>query len=430
MDPLPAFLLSMILASIIIPRLGPFLSLVICSLLFGSLAGMGPELLGYISSGLARMFSSLALVILGGAVLAEYLRKTGSLERIVSDLSRLAKRRLLVSGAAGYLISIPVMCSITAFMILEPVVRGLARSPSGLTHIDERRALFLTAICSAISFNLIYPSPVMITLSSGLDASPSSLLLRAVPISLAIFVFSCLLMLHIPLQPGEALPNNGQVETAIAREQADTTRVSRLRAWSPLLLPVLLMLAGALIELEGGGDRAHLRMAAAVLSDPGLALLLGAMLGLAWQRDRAQELIHIASRRAGVILLDLCGAGAFGYVVSRSDLPAELFRQGQILPVLLLPFLLAAALQLAQGSRVVTAALAAQLLSGYPLPAETLALLIAAGAFMLSYVTDPFFWLVKNATASSLRETATAYTLPLSLIGLFVFVLAAVDWAL
>jgi len=190
------------------------------------------------------------------------------------------------------------------------------------------------------------------------------------------------------------------------------------------------MLAGALIELDGGGDTAHLRMTAAVLSDPGLALLLGAMLGLAWQRDRAQELIHIASRRAGVILLDLCGAGAFGYVVSRSDLPAELFRQGQILPVLLLPFLLAAALQLAQGSRVVTAALAAQLLSGYPLPAETLALLIAAGAFMLSYVTDPFFWLVKNATASSLRETATAYTLPLSLIGLFVFVLAAVDWAL
>ncbi|HOV81396.1 MAG TPA: hypothetical protein PLQ01_01825 [Methanothrix sp.] len=429
MDPLPAFLLSMILASIIIPRLGPFLSLVICSILFGSLVGMGPELLGYISSGLARMFSSLALVILGGAVLAEYLRKTGSLERIVSDLSRLAKRRLLVSGAAGFLISIPVMCSITAFMILEPVVRGLARSPACFTHIDERRALFLTAICSAISFNLIYPSPVMITLSSGLAASPSSLLLRAIPISLAIFVISCLIMLHIPLQPREALPN-GQVETAIAREQADTTRISRLRAWFPLLLPVLLMLAGTLIEPDGGGDTAHLRMTAAVLSDPGLALLLGAMLGLAWQRDRAQELIHIASRRAGVILLDLCGAGAFGYVVSRSDLPAELFRQGQILPVLLLPFLLAAALQLAQGSRVVTAALAAQLLSGYPLPAETLALLIAAGAFMLSYVTDPFFWLVKNATASSLRETATAYTLPLSLIGLFVFVLAAVDWAL
>jgi len=139
MDPLSAFLLSIILASIIIPWLGPFLSLVICSLLFGSLAGMGPELLGYISSGLARMFSSLALVILGGAILAEYLRQTGSLERIVSDLSRLAERRLLVSGAAGFLISIPVMCSITAFMILEPVVRGLARSPAGLTHIDERR---------------------------------------------------------------------------------------------------------------------------------------------------------------------------------------------------------------------------------------------------------------------------------------------------
>jgi GntP family gluconate:H+ symporter len=105
----------------------------------------------------------------------------------------------------------------------------------------------------------------------------------------------------------------------------------------------------------------------------------------------------------------------------------EIFRLGHFLPTLLLPFLLSAALQLAQGSRVVTATVAAQILAGYPLPATTLALLIASGAFMFSYVTDPFFWLLKSSTGASIKETVLAYTLPLSLLGLAAFALAAIS---
>ena len=150
------------------------------------------------------------------------------------------------------------------------------------------------------------------------------------------------------------------------------------------------------------------------------------MLCLALEREKMQELIHAASRRSGVILLDLCGAGAFGYVVAQSGLGQEIYLHGQFLPVLLLPFLVSAALQLAQGSRVVTAAVSAQILAGYPLPAVTLALLIASGAFMFSYVTDPYFWLIKSSTGASMKQTALGYTLPLSLLGLTAFALAAI----
>jgi GntP family gluconate:H+ symporter len=74
----------------------------------------------------------------------------------------------------------------------------------------------------------------------------------------------------------------------------------------------------------------------------------------------------------------------------------------------------------------VTAAVAAQILAGYPLPAVTLALLIASGAFMFSYVTDPFFWLMKSSTGASMKQTVVGYTLPLSLLGLAAFALAAI----
>lgn len=397
MDPFLAFLATVIFVSLVIPRIGPFLSLVVSAIAFGLMVGMGQELLGYVSTGLSRIFSSLAIVVFSGALLAEYLRRTESLDRIVADLGGLASKSLLVSGAAGYLISLPVMCSITAYMILQPVVSGLA----GKASQEDKRALFMTAACSIISFNLIYPSPVMITLCTGLQAEPRDLLIQSIPISLVLFALAYILMLQIfPVKE-------------VCREMRGPAKMSRSRAWAPLLLPIALIFLGDWLGK------------ARILADPGIALLLGAMLCLALERGKAQELIHAASRRSGVILLDLCGAGAFGYVVAQSGLGLEIYRMGQFLPALILPFLVSAALQLAQGSRVVTAAVSVQILAGYPLPATTLALLIASGAFMFSYVTDPYFWLIKSSTGASMKQTAAGYTLPLSLLGLAAYAMAA-----
>jgi GntP family gluconate:H+ symporter len=91
-----------------------------------------------------------------------------------------------------------------------------------------------------------------------------------------------------------------------------------------------------------------------------------------------------------------------------------------------LPFLVSSVLQLAQGSRVVTAVVASQVLAGYPMDGITLALLISAGAFMFSYVSDPYFWLIKESTGASMSEMVRGYTIPLSLMGLLAFVAAAV----
>jgi len=77
-----------------------------------------------------------------------------------------------------------------------------------------------------------------------------------------------------------------------------------------------------------------------------------------------------------------------------------------------------AVLQLAQGSRVVTAIVASQILSNYPLDGMILALLISSGAFMFSYFSDPYFWLIKESTGASMKDMVKGYTLPLSILGL------------
>ncbi|MDD1754550.1 MAG: hypothetical protein LUQ63_02860, partial [Methanothrix sp.] len=330
MDPLLAFIAVIILVSLLIPKVGPFLSLVISAFVFGLLTGMSQNLTGLVATGLGRIFSSLAIVVFCGAVLAEYLRRSGAIERIVADLLSVTRQGLLVSGTAGYLVSIPVMCSITAYMILEPVVSSLGRQTDGAS----KRSLFMTACCSVISFNLIYPSPLMVSLCSSLELSPYDSLAAGVPVSIILFALAYVILRRIP------------AAGALSAEIPDP-RIGRARAWAPLLLPMILILLGALLE--------PWREEAAFLGNPSISLLLGALLCLALARDMLQELIHVAARRSGVILLDLCGAGAFGYVVAQSNLGREIYSLGHFLPLLFLPFLISSVLQLAQGSRVVTA---------------------------------------------------------------------------
>ncbi len=402
MDPLLAFIAVIILVSLLIPKVGPFLSLVVSAFVFGLLTGMSQNLTGLVATGLGRIFSSLAIVVFCGAVLAEYLRRSGAIERIVADLLSVTRQGLLVSGMAGYLVSIPVMCSITAYMILEPVVSSLGRQTDGAS----KRSLFMTACCSVISFNLIYPSPLMVSLCSSLEISPYDSLAAGVPVSIILFALAYVILRRIPAA--------GALSAEIP-----APRIGRARAWTPLLLPMILILLGALLE--------PWREEAAFLGNPSISLLLGALLCLALARDMLQELIHVAARRSGVILLDLCGAGAFGYVVAQSNLGREIYSLGHFLPLLFLPFLISSVLQLAQGSRVVTAVVAVQILADYPLDAVTLALIISSGAFMFSYISDPYFWLIKNSTGASMMETVKGYTLPLSALGLVCYALAVVS---
>jgi GntP family gluconate:H+ symporter len=358
---------------------------------------MGTELMGYVISGLGRIFSSLVIVVFAGAVIAEYLRKTGAIDRIVADLLLLTRKGLLVSGFAGYLISLPVMCSITAYMILEPVVSALGMQTTG----SSRRFLFMTAACSVISFNLVYPSPVMVSLTSSLNVEPYDLLTLSIPISLLLFALAYIYMLLLPSE--EAKPAERLV-----------INVNRSKAWFPLILPMGLILLGGLWA------------EARFVGDPSVALLLGALICLVLAREKIPEIIHSASRRSGVIMLDLCGAGAFGYVIAQSDLGNEIYGLGQALPILVLPFLISAVLQLSQGSRVVTVIVASQILSNYPLDGMILALLISSGAFMFSYLSDPYFWLIKESTSSSMKDMVKGYTLPLIILGLASFGATAV----
>jgi len=159
-------------------------------------------------------------------------------------------------------------------------------------------------------------------------------------------------------------------------------------------------------------------------------MLAGAVtaLALAPHPVRSRGLTQ-GAKHAGMIIFDICGAGALGFVIVKSGFAqAALSELTLLIPIILVPFLLAALIETAQGSRVVTAVITAEVLAGsavvdviHPIP---LILLISAGSCIVSYVTDPYFWLVHRTTGDDVRTVMRNYTLPVALVGIFLLIVA------
>jgi len=159
-------------------------------------------------------------------------------------------------------------------------------------------------------------------------------------------------------------------------------------------------------------------------------MLVGAVtaIALAAQTSRTAGMTK-GAKHAGMIIFDICGAGALGYVIVHSGFTEGALQQLTLLiPLILVPFILAAMIETAQGSRVVTAVITAEVLAGsavtsaiHPIP---LILLISAGSCFISFVTDPYFWLVQRTTGDGIGTVVKNYTLPVALAGVVIFIAA------
>jgi hypothetical protein len=183
-----------------------------------------------------------------------------------------------------------------------------------------------------------------------------------------------------------------------------------LRAWAPFFIIILAVPTGLAIGLTTS-------------SLIQVIMLAGALTALILAPSGARSAgLHRGAKHAGVIIFDICGAGALAAVILESGFAeAALGGITGTIPVLLAPFVFAALIQTAQGSRVVTAVVTSGILAG-SLVAEgfhpvALILMIIAGSFVVSYVTDPFFWIVHHATGDDLRTVVRHYTLPLAVSG-------------
>ena len=418
MDPLIAFAITIALITIVSLwyRISPFFTLIGGAVLFGLLAGMTPDatMLGIIA-GVGRVFSAFGIIILCGAVIARLLQEQHQIEEIVADIRRYVKNPPEIAGLSGYLLSVPITCCITAYIMLNPILDRLEKDQT-----KRNVLLYLAAVGSIVSYALIYPTPVVIPLFDAFSGGMSPFLFDAVSIPLSLAVLAGILLFFRWARPDPARPGNEMLPHPAENTEMVPVEYTgiRWRAWAPFIaILVAIPVSFLLLQLS------HASMI-------NFIMLVGAVtaIALAPQAVRAPG-VSQGAKHAGMIIFDICGAGALGFVIVQSGFAQNALGQLTLLiPIILVPFILAALIETAQGSRVVTAVITAEVLAGstvagaiHPLP---LILLISAGSCIVSYVTDPFFWLVQRTTGDDIKTVVKNYTLPIALAGIGILVVA------
>lgn len=418
MDPLIAFAITIALITIVSLwyRISPFFTLIGGAVLFGLLAGMTPDatMLGIIA-GVGRVFSAFGIIILCGAVIARLLQEQHQIEEIVADIRRYVKNPPEIAGLSGYLLSVPITCCITAYIMLNPILDRLEKD-----RTKRNVLLYLAAVGSIVSYALIYPTPVVIPLFDAFSGGMSPFLFDAVSIPLSLAVLAGILLFFRWARPDPARPGNEMLPHPAENTEMVPVEYTgiRWRAWAPFIaILVAIPVSFLLLQLS------HASMI-------NFIMLVGAVtaIALAPQAVRAPG-VSQGAKHAGMIIFDICGAGALGFVIVQSGFAQNALGQLTLLiPIILVPFILAALIETAQGSRVVTAVITAEVLAGstvagaiHPLP---LILLISAGSCIVSYVTDPFFWLVQRTTGDDIKTVVKNYTLPIALAGIGILVVA------
>lgn len=482
MHPVFVFLFALIAILLLTAkfRLHPFLSLVLVSLLTGVLAGEPLGTIEAVTEGLGSVFSRFAIIITSGSIIGLLLQKTGGMSLIASDIMRFFKNPLLALTLLGFLFSVPTMCYILAYVIFIPIAKELS-SRLNYLPISTASALALGAVAS---FNLVYPSPVIISAAEELSANKGTLILLgfliSVPTSLAGYLYAIKLGKNEVLKSSEnntqGQLRSGFIETgfkgteiiktgflkvveAVQKSKTEVTgekgektveverkdgaqrkgavknvvqrmdnkKPGRFESYAPIFIPLFLIL------FQAGFDQPP--TALAFLGNPNVALLIGVLLSIFSGRVLGFAMIRVeverAVRRSGVVLLDLCGGGALGATLAMTGAGEALgrFFLQLNLPHILVPFLVAAALQTVQGSRVVTMLVAPSLLlplvPELGLPVEILILAMASGTFVISHVNDPFFWIFGELAELEPSEVFRSNTLGSALMGVVSFLLVS-----
>lgn len=395
---------------------------------------------------------SIAISIGLAAIIGLCLMESGAADKVVRRF--LAgfgeKRAALALLASTYVLSVPIFFD-TMFMLMAPLTRALALR-TGRDYL-----LFLMVVCcgAIVTHCLIVPHPGPLAMVDNLRVDPGQSLVWG----LAAGIVPCLLGYFVAARINRRL--------AVPLRETSGATLDELHAlarrpesglpsffWSivPVLLPIALIgLASFLkvlksypgaVELLGGQDAFYLVTKFAWFAgNKNIALSIGAAIALhvlARQRELSMsqvgKLVESPLGTAAVIILITSAGGAFGGMLRHAGVgdAIKALAQAYSLDVLVLAWLTAGVLRLAQGSATVsiitTSAIVWPMIdpaTNAVLPYHSMYVFLAIGfgSFGWSWMNDSGFWVVSKLGGLTEAETIKSWSVlvtVVSIIGLVV----------
>ncbi len=415
----------------------PFLALLFGAIAMGFLAGIETGvLIGSVGSGFGSTLQSIGIVIAAGAIIGEYLDRSGGARVLANNiLDKVGEKNAPLSmSMTGYIVSIPVFCD-SGFIVLSAINKAIAKR----TKISL--SILAVALASGLYATHVFvpPTPGPLAAAATLGADIGRVLILGLIVSVPVMAAA---LLWAVLFCGKYEVNY----TPDSTEQKEVKHPPSFKiAIAPIVVPIFLIAFKSIAEYPTAPLGEGVIFSAAIfLGDPIIALLIGvgiAFFMVSGGKKKIQNMwLEEGLKKAGVIILITGAGGAFGEVLRETDLgdfAAQFATIGGL--GVLVPFLIAAFLKTAQGSSTVAiitaAAISAPLIEPLGLDSTmgtALAVLaIGAGSLTVSHVNDSYFWVVAKFsemdTATALK-THTVATLIMGITGLITLQIMA--WVL
>ncbi|MDT9691558.1 gluconate:H+ symporter [Streptomyces sp. P9(2023)] len=439
-------------------KLHAFLALTIGSLALGAFAGapLGATIDSF-TTGLGKTVAGVGVLIALGAILGKLLADSGGADQIVDTI--LAKfggagpQALPQKGGGGRraggrampwamvliasVIGLPLFFEVGIVLLIPVVLLVAKRGNYSLMRIGIPALAGLS-----VMHGLIPPHPGPLVAIDALGANLGVTLALGVLVAIPTVIIAGPLFSRyaarwvdipapenmIPSRPSEDLEKRPGFGATVAT----------------VLLPVVLMLVKALVDIVVDNPDNALQKVTDVIGSPLIALLAAVLVGLftlgraaGFTKQRLSTTVEKSLAPIAGILLIVGAGGGFKQTlidVGVGQMILDLSKNWSI-PALLLAWLIAVAIRLATGSATVATISAAGLVA--PLAegmgtSETalLVLAIGAGSLFFSHVNDAGFWLVKEYFGMNVGQTIKTWSVMetiISVVGIgFVLLLSLV----
>jgi GntP family gluconate:H+ symporter len=404
-----------------------------------------------IAKGLGDTARDIAISIAFASIIGMCLMESGAADKVVRRFLKIFGEKnagwaLLWST---YILSIPIFFD-TMFMLMVPLAKAL-RIRTGKDYL-----LYVLCVCCGgvitHSLTIPHPGPLAMVDSLKIDIGVSlaaGLLGGLIPAVIGFFV--CVF-----LNSRIVVPLRGSLDQEQATDKPESELPSLLWSIMPVVLPIVLIGFSSLFRVIADGNKGQsvawcvaayqvlggdayftsVRATFDFFGHKNIALMIGAAISLwvlarerGFGKEKLEQLIGPPLETAGMIILITSAGGAFGGMLRVAGVgdAVQLAAKGQPISLILLAYVVAAVIRIAQGSATVgmltTAAMIAPMLSDGSLGVHPLYIYLAIGwgAMGFSWMNDSGFWVVNRLSGMTQRETLQSWsvlTTSLSLIGL------------
>lgn len=443
--PLLIVALGIIVLLIMIMRLNinTFISLVVVAFLIALALGMPiSDIVHTIEAGMGGTLGGIALIFGLGAILGKLIADAGGAQRIAMTLiDKFGEKKIQWAVvAAGFILGIALFFEV-GLVLLIPIVYQISKQLN-------IRFLWLglpmaTALSVTHAFLPPHPGPTVIAQEFG--ANVGLVLVYGLIISVPTVIIAGPLFAKIARKYApsafEKEPTGGMVAIGEAKQyKLENTPGFGISSFTALF-PVILMALSTIVTLAKDVMELHDNWffdLIAMIGSPTTVMLLSVLLAIytmGYARNIPMSQLMKSAENAvaaiGMMLLILGAGGALKQVLidgGVGDYVAQIF-EGSTLSPLILAWLIAALLRVAQGSATVaaltTAGLVIPMMTGTDVNVELMVLATGAGSIIASHVNDTGFWIVKESFGLTMKETFATWTVLETLISVcgLVFVL-------